>query len=127
MTEFERLPYEDYQVIACILLPYVQGVPDTVTKLFERDAILKTLEALYQRTSAGSLPTGEEQLPLLTSDELSVVLNALTSFVGNVARFFPPTGQREEVIQSCEKWHLYFSTVFAPLSIPISDKKESMR
>jgi hypothetical protein len=113
-----RISWQDYEVIACVLLPYAQIVPHTVTELFEQDAILKTVEALRQRTLA--VAEGK-QLLTLTEDELSVVLKAIRSFVENVARFFPPTTQREEIIMDCEKLHLYFSTLFAPLSLPLSD------
>jgi hypothetical protein len=112
-----RISWQDYEIIACILLPYAQIVPHTVTELFQRDPLLKTIDALHQRTSA--VAEGE-QLLTLTEDELSVVLQALTSFVENVARFFPPTVQREEIIIACEKLHRYFSTVFAPLSVATS-------
>ena len=109
-----RISWQDYEIIACILLPYAQIVPHTVTELFQRDPLLKTIDALHQRTSA--VAEGE-QLLTLTEDELSVVLQALTSFVENVARFFPPTIQREEIIMDCEKLHLYFSTRFSHLSM----------
>jgi hypothetical protein len=49
-----RISWKDYEIIACVLLPYAQIVPYTVTELFERDAILKTIDALHEYTLAGT-------------------------------------------------------------------------
>ena len=101
------------QVICYILFAYAQMIDRSSKPLEERDAILRTIESLRQRIAALQVPERGEQPFLIYEDELRVVIDGLAAFTANIARFFPESPKRDEVIFLCEELRGYLSVIFS--------------
>jgi hypothetical protein len=110
------------RVIGSVLFAYAQMISQSSKPLEERKSILLTIKSLRQRISALKVPEGGEQPFLLYEDELTVVTDGLAAFTENVARFFPESPQRNEVIASCEELRSYLSILFHPSETPIKEE-----